>query len=211
MTFAVAYDKILPMVITGGNGRGLMATRHLNEEIIVEKALEIIERTEEQGAFNMRKLARELGCAHTNIYNYFDSFDSLLWAVAANAMKRMSEYIFVDETLEGFMRRYLDFAFEHSGLYRLIWFYKVASRMPDHLREFFLYPSKKAVVLYKKAFGLDEGEEFEAIQCALAYSHGEIAMALNQRMAICDLSAWKERVLRNALIILNKDFFGGCV
>lgn len=181
-----------------------MKSKHLTEEVIVDKALEIIERTEELGSFNMRKLARELGCAHTNIYNYFDSFDSLLWTVAANAMQVMSEKIFIDETLKGFMGRYLDFAFEHSGLYRLIWFYKIGTHMPDHLKEFFLYPTLKSVEIYKREMGSTAGEDFEAIQVALAYAHGEIAMALNKRIDISDLESWKKRVLKNALIILRR-------
>lgn len=181
-----------------------MKSKHLNEKVIVDKALEIIERTEELGSFNMRQLARELGCAHTNIYNYYDSFDQLLWTVAANAMQIMSDKIFLDETLEGFMRRYLDFAFEHSGLYRLIWFYKIESEMPDQLKSAFLYPSIKSVEIYKKEMGLTVGEEFEAIQVALAYAHGEIAMALNKRVAISDLETWKKRVLQNALTILRR-------
>jgi len=189
-----------------------MKNRHLTEAIIVNKALEIVESTEGLGSFNMRNLARELGCAHTNIYNYFDSFNSLLWAVAANAMRRMSEFIFVENTLEDFMSRYVDFAFEHSGLYRLIWFYKIESQMPAHLKESFAYPSKKSVEIYKKAFGLAEGEDFEAIQVSLAYAHGEIAMALNKRIDISDLEVWKKRVLRNALDILkNRGSVGGWV
>ena len=177
--------------------------KHLSEQVIVDKALEIIERTEGMSSFNMRNLARELGCAHTNIYNYFDSFNSLLWTVAAYAMRRMSEYIFVENTLEDFMRRYVDFAFEHSGLYRLIWFYKIESQMPDHLRESFVYPSKKSVEIYKKELGSMEGEEFESIQISLAYAHGEIAMALTKRIDISDLESWKLRVLHNALDILK--------
>lgn len=183
-----------------------MTNRHLTEDMIVKKALEIIERTKEPGSFNMRKLARELGCAHTNIYNYFDSFDSLLWTVAAEALQIMSDSIFLDETLEGFMHRYLDFAFEHSGLYRLIWFHKIETQMPDQLKEIFLYPSKKSVEIFKKELGSTDGDEFESIQVSLAYTHGEIAMALNQRMDIRDLSVWKKRVLRNALTILNQFF-----
>jgi len=34
----------------------------------------VIDKEEGLRGVNLRKIAREIGCAHTNAYNYFDSF-----------------------------------------------------------------------------------------------------------------------------------------
>ena len=66
---------ILPVVT---NGRRIMR-KGITKEQVVETTLKLIKDSENIRSVNLRGVAREIGCAHTNLYNYFSSFDELLW------------------------------------------------------------------------------------------------------------------------------------
>ena len=46
----------------------------------VDTTLELIAEQGGSQGVNLREVARRIGCAHTNVYNYFDSYDDLLWS-----------------------------------------------------------------------------------------------------------------------------------
>ena len=77
---------------------------------------------------NLREIARRVGCAHTNVYNYFTSFDDLLWAAFRRTLRRYAERIVdgLDDSmtqLEYFRRLVTNLATfpqENPGLYRFI-------------------------------------------------------------------------------------------
>ena len=50
----------------------------ISKELIVETALALINEEGSSSKVNLREIARRLGCAHTNIYNYYPSLDELL-------------------------------------------------------------------------------------------------------------------------------------
>jgi AcrR family transcriptional regulator len=94
----------------------------------VEATLELIE---EQGGslqVNLREVARRVGCAHTNVYNYFEDFGELLWESMRRALdmygEAMTEGLRDDILPIDYFRRLITnliaFPQEHPGLYRFI-------------------------------------------------------------------------------------------
>ena len=77
---------------------------------------------------NLREIARRIGCAHTNVYNYFASFDDLRWAAFRRALKRYGQYLIhdLDDSLPSdvYLHRVITnlatFPQENSGVYRFI-------------------------------------------------------------------------------------------
>jgi len=53
--------------------------KSITKEQIIETALDLLKDKSDIRSVNLREIARVLGCAHTNLYNYFPSFNDLLW------------------------------------------------------------------------------------------------------------------------------------
>ncbi len=53
--------------------------KNITKEQIIETTLEIMRNKSDLRGLNLREIARTLGCAHTNLYNYFPSYNALLW------------------------------------------------------------------------------------------------------------------------------------
>ncbi len=105
-------------------GDGDMADRYIDE------ALVLIDRQGGSHGVKLREVSRGLGCAHTNVYNYFKSLDDLLWRALAVAIERQFQHTTSamkqvpsepNAALETFIGSQIDFAFKHPGWYRFIW------------------------------------------------------------------------------------------
>ncbi|HOO31494.1 MAG TPA: TetR/AcrR family transcriptional regulator [Thermotogota bacterium] len=178
----------------------------------MEKTLELIKRQEGASQLNLRKIAKELECAHTNIYNYFSSYNDLIWSAAAEAMMRLSNEMFEEETVEGFVRRYVSFAFENKGYYKLIWYENFQTEMPDKLKEKLGYPSMKAAEIYALQMKRPIEEIIGTMHIAFAYTHGMLTMYLNNRIETAEegVETYKENIIQTALsILLKTDITGG--
>ena len=98
------------------------------ERRFVEATLELI--AEEGGSLgvNLRAISRRVGCAHTNAYNYFDSYGDLLWAAFRRALRVYGEHLTqgldaampADEYLRRTVENLAAFPQENPGLYRFI-------------------------------------------------------------------------------------------
>ncbi len=62
------------------------------ERFIVETLALIDERGGSLGV-NLREVARRVGCAHTNVYNYYASFEDLRWAAFRRALHEYGEFL----------------------------------------------------------------------------------------------------------------------
>lgn len=89
----------------------------------------MIEKNQGIKGVNLRRIAKEIGCAHTNIYNYFDSLNEIFWESLGQVMTKMIEYvngnlpskINNEENFYLFLSNIIDFSMNHPGWYRLIW------------------------------------------------------------------------------------------
>jgi AcrR family transcriptional regulator len=98
------------------------------EEQLIEATLELI--AEEGGslAVNLRQVSRRVGCAHTNVYNYFDSYRDLQWAAFRRALRRYADHLIegLDASMPAYeyLRRAVgnlaSFPQQNPGLYRFI-------------------------------------------------------------------------------------------
>ncbi len=97
-------------------------------ERFVDVTLELIEEQGGSQDVNLREVARRVGCAHTNVYNYFDGFRGLLWEALRRAVADYAHALAAgldDEMapLEYFRQvatNYVRFTQRHPGLYRFI-------------------------------------------------------------------------------------------
>ena len=100
------------------------ADKIVQKEMILDKAKELFLRTGREG-FSLRALARELGMAPSNIYNYFSTKRELWFAVVMRefeSFERIFEDIVLEEgvTVDAFRRlafEYLQFGFSHPDEY----------------------------------------------------------------------------------------------
>lgn len=122
------------MVITAGNleAREKMPKRRKpggsSAEQFVDHALALIAEKGTSRDVNLREISRRVGCAHTNIYNYFASLQDLLWAAFRKGLslyaRAMIEGLDPDLSPQAYFRRLtgnlVDFAINNPGLYRFI-------------------------------------------------------------------------------------------
>jgi AcrR family transcriptional regulator len=97
-------------------------------ERFIDTTLQLI--AEEGGSLtvNLRAISRRMGCAHTNVYNYFGSYGDLRWAAFRRALRRYGEHLTHDLDRDLDAAAYLDrvianlasFPQQHPGLYRFI-------------------------------------------------------------------------------------------
>ena len=102
--------------------------RTTTAERFVEATLELIAERGGSQDVNLREISRRVGCAHTNVYNYYDSFDDLLWEAFRRTLVDYAAAIVdgLDDSmtrLDYFQRLVGNLATypqEHPGLYRFI-------------------------------------------------------------------------------------------
>ncbi len=100
----------------------------ITKEQVINKALELM-KDRETKSVNLRVVARELGCAHTNLYNYFNSFDELLSEAYIRVLQMFSEMLkkrisVVDDyqlKLKVFFSEIISFYMDNKGWFRLLW------------------------------------------------------------------------------------------
>jgi AcrR family transcriptional regulator len=110
---------------------------------LAELTLSLIERTGGLRQVNLREVARLANCSHTNVYNYFGSFEDLLWATLDLAIERLvahTESAMEGQTRpEGMFRVFIDsqveFALSHPGCYRFIWLEGLSGTPPAQVAE----------------------------------------------------------------------------
>ncbi len=77
---------------------------------------------------NLREISRRVGCAHTNVYNYYSSLDELRWAAFRKTLDLYAAALLdgLDDSLTGhayfcrLIKNMVDFAAVNPGLYRFI-------------------------------------------------------------------------------------------
>lgn len=112
---------------------------------------------------NLRRVARQVGCAHTNAYNYFSSWEELLWFSLEGAMEGLlcsaglphnpgslsnPELLNHIRSFPGpgekgnLFEVYVDFAYRHPGWYRLIWLDPMGGKPPEEILSLLHVPSR---------------------------------------------------------------------
>ena len=97
-------------------------------ERFIDETLALIAEKGGSKELNLREISRRVGCAHTNVYNYFTSLDDLRWAAFRKGLRiyAVAMSAGLDEPLSGhaYFRRLVGnlvgFAVDHPGLHRFL-------------------------------------------------------------------------------------------
>jgi len=163
----------------------------VTKEIFIEKTLEMIDKEEGLRGVNLRKIAREIGCAHTNAYNYFSSFEDLIGQSLLAASAKMKEYV-VSRVKEAkdeksffdlVVSSQLEFANNHTGLYKLIWLEKIDVDFDledeNHIKKQGNVLS--LLLLRDRNLNISNERKFVIADIIHGYIHGEICKLINKR------------------------------
>ena len=103
--------------------------KNITKEQIVETALLLMRNNSDLRGINLRQIARTLGCAHTNLYNYFPSYNDLLWethaAIQVKFMEMLTKKLESANTpemrLSYFFEAFVELYLDNKGWIRLEW------------------------------------------------------------------------------------------
>ena len=150
----------------------------------------IAEKGGSQGV-NLREVARRIGCAHTNVYNYFDSFEDLLWAAFRRVLDDYGTYLFADLDDPGSRERYLrrlitnlvSYPQENPGWYRFIGSDPVSAAFPEDILDTVVEMKTRLFEAFRDcAPELDQSVVDEACNIVYAYIDGETFNVINERV-----------------------------
>jgi len=197
-------------------------SKGITKENIVNVTLDLIKDRDNIRSVNLREIARVLGCAHTNIYNYFRDMDEIFWASLDEVLEK--SIIFINNKLDGkdcpdkklqnFYNGFIEFYIENRGWFILFWMEKLHGATPERsLNKITNTVSQYNSILnniFTKLYQVQLNEQqvmniFHTVHC---YLHGEISIFLCGRGLITEETAFKERTLNecirlNTLLIQN--------
>lgn len=113
--------------------------KNLSKEQIIGTVLELLRNRSDIENLNFREIARRLDCAHTNLYNYFSSYNDLLWechsAVLDNFMDTLKELFNEINPTElhpaSFFERIVNLYMNNKGWFRLAWYEYIKGERPE--------------------------------------------------------------------------------
>ena len=180
----------------------------ITAEKFIDETVRLIEKHGGSTKVNLREIAKSVGCAHTNAYNYFEGFEQLMWAAFEKALRRYADAIVyrLDSSMSAhayFTRvisNMVGFAEQNPGLYRFISTDPLATeKVPEQLidiltqmKGFFI-----DVVHQLSAGSLTAAQAQEAGDILLAYLDGETLSMINGRYLPGDNIS--ERIVGNAV------------
>jgi AcrR family transcriptional regulator len=97
-------------------------------ERYIEATLELVAERGGSAQVNLREISRRIGCAHTNVYNYFENREDLLWHAIRRILKQYGDALIdgLDESksrhanFRQFMRNLVEWPVQNPGLHRLL-------------------------------------------------------------------------------------------
>lgn len=112
--------------------------KKISKEQIIITALDLMRNKNDLRGLNLREIARNLGCAHTNIYNYFSSYNALLWKTHAalqemfmkTLLEKLSSAHTAEQELICFFNTFVDFYLNNKGWFRLLWHEYIGGNRP---------------------------------------------------------------------------------
>jgi len=113
--------------------------KNISRTQIINTALNLMRNKNDLRAVNLREIARTLGCAHTNIYNYFSSYTDLLWETHTALQEVFMDFLqqnlsavtTPDMMLRTFFDTFLQFYLSNTGWFRLAWLEYIGNERPE--------------------------------------------------------------------------------
>ena len=158
----------------------------------VDTTLELIAERGGSQEVNLREVARRMGCAHTNVYNYFASFDELLWAAFRRVLEDYEDHLFSgvddsligDELLERLIASLVAYPQHNPGWYRFIGSDPIsADEFPDDVLDKVFQMKQRLFDAFRRcAPGTDPTVTDETCNIIYAYIDGETFNLINERV-----------------------------
>jgi len=113
--------------------------KNITKKQIVNTALELMQNKNDLRGLNLREIARTLGCAHTNLYDYFPSYNDLLWEthviLQVMFMEILTEKLKAANSAElrlnCFFKAFVDMYVDNKGWFRLAWHEYIGDERPQ--------------------------------------------------------------------------------
>lgn len=181
---------------------------------LLEASLALIDEAEGCRGVTLRAIAARAGCAHTNVYNYYPSLESLFWESLFEAQRRSMDYIrqhvaqAAPESPKVFgllVSARVEFARAHPGWYRLIWLEPISKDIPPEVASRLKRPRKEVTEMIRPLLGTgaSEKEAKRVTDLLHSYVHGEICKLITRRDLADREPADPRRIVENALLLLQ--------
>jgi len=184
---------------------------------LVDIALRLIEENNGCRGVNLRQIAARARCAHTNVYNYFDSLEALFWAALDQALERLIDHTMTQlqspagksAPLRHFLESQIDYSLAHPAHYRLFWLEPLSGRPSpqvmkrlEEMRVFWAHLIATDIIANAKTV-LTESDLIWAGQIIHGYFHGELCKLVGRREFITTSTDIKERIAGNTLALVK--------
>lgn len=173
------------------------------KDTFVEAVLEMLDEGVGLRDLNLRRIAARIGCAHTNAYNYFGSFEELLWWSLRGALERMTDG--AGRSSGDLIDVYVDFALDHPTWYRLIWVEPLAGPAPAEVERYLRVPAEVFAAWAARDLwrgGPAPSEPELATRVLHGYLHGELSAITSGRVR-GDRDELAKRVREGATLLVD--------
>ena len=182
---------------------------------LLEAALAMIDEAEGCRGVTLRAIAARAGCAHTNVYNYFPSLESLFWESLLEAQSRSMEFMRrhvaqevpgSPEVFSALVSARIEFALTHPGWYRLTWLEPISKDVPPEVLSRLRRPREEVstgMIHPVLGAGVSRDEARRITDILHSYVHGEICKLITQRDLAHHEPADPRRTVENAFMLLR--------
>lgn len=192
---------------------GKMEKKTVTREMIVETAAYMLEENGGIKSVTLREIAKRLGCAHTNLYNYFDSLTEIYWEMAGWILSKMISDLKDREQKEGvpegsifrLLSHFADFSIDHPGWYQFLWLEALVGEPSQHVIEILKRPTDYICDSVRMTAGVEIPEE-KVVQISdimFSYSYGEISTWIHHRTSNDSRGAFQKRIDTNLHLIYS--------
>lgn len=177
--------------------------KHISRELILETTLSLIDENRSIRDVSLRVIAKKVGCAHTNLYNYFGSLEEIFWETLGELLLIMIEFCGrgLDKEKEDEIRIFLvfsnliDFCMNHPGWYSFIWFENIGGKPSPRVVEILKKPGGKLTDLIQMANNISQERAKLIYDILHSYMHGELSKWINKRSFINNKEEIKKVIL----------------
>lgn len=182
---------------------------------LVNITLELVDQGGGKRGVTLREVARQAGCAHTNIYNYYPNLDALLEAALKSLLLRLvgftkaqmtNEEVQDPESFARFLTAQIDFALQHPGWYAFIWLDPIQRPIQDaEVQQTFRFlASRFAGYVFILGKGTLTDEQAKRVSDLLhTYLHGGICKLLGGRFLDLSPTEYRQQILSGCFNLLE--------
>lgn len=191
-----------------------MKTTTIGRQAFIDEVLRLLDEGVPTRELTLRRVAKALGCAHTNAYNWFKSQQDLLWFALGSALERLlsctpEEQMPLLSEPGNLIERYVGFVLQHPAWFRLIWMEELSSEMPVELEPILAMPSQiMARWLKRSAPAHLSDEDVTAVGYLLfSFMHGRLCLSVTNRMSDKEQLSLAQDIADTARMLLYRSCF----